>query len=157
MKRTSKPWAVLPHLGQQGAHRGGAAGFTLLELLIVLLVASGLALVCFNALLADGQLVGSMAEGWRQRQERERALDLIRHDLLQGDDVWLDPRQAQHRCSMRRRRPVLGDCHQSRADHLCRWFSPLQHLGQSCAAALWTGLHQTRSVESEVFLEPCAH
>ena len=107
MKRTSRPWAALPHLGQQGAHRGGAAGFTLLELLIVLLVASGLALVCFNALLADGQLVGSMAEGWRQRQERERALDLIRHDLLQGDEVLLDPGLAKHRCSMRRRRPVL--------------------------------------------------
>ncbi|HBP53092.1 MAG TPA: hypothetical protein DD643_01480 [Synechococcus sp. UBA8638] len=78
-----------------------------MELLIVLLLASGLALVCFNALLADGQVVGRMAKGWRQRQERERALDLIRHDLIQGDDVLLNPAQAQHRCSMNKRQPVL--------------------------------------------------
>ena len=108
MRRRRKPWAVLHRLGQRGARQNGGAGFTLLELLIVMMLASGLALVCFNALLADGQLVGRMAEGWRQRQERERALALIRHDLLQGDDVLLNPRQVQHRCSMRRRQPVLA-------------------------------------------------
>lgn len=107
MRRTIKPLALLPHSGRQGAHRGGAGGFTLLELLMVLLLASGFALVCFNALLADGQLVDRMAEHWRQRQERERALDLIRHDLIQGDDVLLNPHQAQHRCSMSKRQPVL--------------------------------------------------
>ena len=107
MRRRRKPWAPLPRPGQRGARQNGAGGFTLLELLVVMMLASGLALVCFNALLADGQLVGRMAEGWRQRQERERALDLIRHDLLQGDDVLLNPRQAQHRCSMGRRQPVL--------------------------------------------------
>ena len=113
MRRTLKRWPLpahlrrLPHPGRQGAGHGGTGGFTLLELLIVLLLASGLALVCFNALLADGQLVGRMAERWRQRQERERALDLIRHDLVQGDDVLLNPRQAQHHCSMTRRQPVL--------------------------------------------------
>ena len=108
MKRTRPDlWAALPRLGQRGARQDGTGGFTLLELLIVMLLASGLALVCFNALLADGQLVGRMAEGWRQRQERERALDLIRHDLLQGDDVLLDPDLAEHRCSMGRRQPVL--------------------------------------------------
>ena len=107
MRRTIEPLALRPHPWRQGAHHGGARGFTLLELLIVLLLASGLALVCFNALLADGQLVGRMADGWRQRQERERALDLIRHDLIQGDDVLLNPDQAQHRCSMGKRQPVL--------------------------------------------------
>ncbi|MCY3537332.1 MAG: prepilin-type N-terminal cleavage/methylation domain-containing protein [Synechococcus sp. SB0662_bin_45] len=108
MGRTRKPLALLSRAGRQGNDPGdGAGGFTLLELLIVLLLASGLALVCFNALLADGQLVGRMAEGWRQRQERERALDLIRHDLTQGDDVLLDPDLAQHRCSMNKRQPVL--------------------------------------------------
>ena len=107
MKRTIKPLTLPSHPGWRGARQGSAAGFTLLELLIVLLLASGLALVCFNALLADGQLVGHMAERWRQRQERERALDLIRHDLTQGDDVLLNPDQAQHRCSMSKRQPVL--------------------------------------------------
>lgn len=107
MRRTSRPWAWSLRARQRCAGQDGASGFTLLELLIVLLVASGLALVCFNALLADGQLVGRMAERWRQRQERERALDLIRHDLIQGDKVLLDPGLARHRCSMRRRRPVL--------------------------------------------------
>lgn len=108
MRRTRKLLALLSRSGRQGNRQGGgASGFTLLELLIVLLLASGLALVCFNALLADGQLVGRMAEGWRQRQERERALDLIRHDLTQGDDVLLDPDLAQHRCSMNKRQPVL--------------------------------------------------
>ena len=107
MKRTVDPLAVLAHPGRQGARHGGADGFTLLELLLVLLLASALALVCFNALLADGQLVGRMADRWRQRQERERALDLIRHDLSQGDDVLQNPAQAQHRCSMSRRQPVL--------------------------------------------------
>ena len=107
MGRTIRPRALLPGPGRQGAHHGGAGGFTLLEMLIVLLLASGLALVCFNALLADGQLVGRMAERWRRQQERERALDLIRHDLTQGEDVLLNPQQASHRCSMRRRQPVL--------------------------------------------------
>lgn len=107
MRRTSKPRSSLPCVGQQGARQDGAGGFTLLELLVVLLLASGLALVCFNALLADGQLVGRMAERWRQRQERERALDLIRHDLVQGDHVLLNPDLAQHRCSMLNREPVL--------------------------------------------------
>ncbi len=113
MKRTTKPLALLPPPGRQGARDGGAGGFTLLELLIVLLLASGLALVCFNALLADGQLVGRMADRWRQRQERERALDLIRHDLSQGDDVLVNPHEPhpqpypEHRCSMSRRQPVL--------------------------------------------------
>ena len=117
MRRTRKPdpRAALPRWGQQGARQDGAGGFTLLELLIVMLLASGLAMVCFNALLADGQLVGRMAQGWRQRQERERALDLIRHDLLQGDEVLLDPNlldhkaegEPRHRCSMGRRKPVL--------------------------------------------------
>ena len=104
MKRTTRPSS---HIRQRGAHGGGAGGFTLLELLIVMLLASGLALVCFNALLADGQVVGRMAEGWRQRQERERTLDLIRHDLVQGDDLLLDPGLAEHRCSMKGRKPVL--------------------------------------------------
>jgi len=108
MGKIPKPLAFLSRSGRQGnCPGGGAGGFTLLELLIVLLLASGLALVCFNALLADGQLVGRMAKGWRQRQERERALDLIRHDLTQGDDVLLDPDLAQHRCSMNKRQPVL--------------------------------------------------
>lgn len=107
MRRTSRPWAWSLRARQRCAGQDGAGGFTLMELLIVLLLASGLALVCFNALLADGQLVGRMAEGWRQRQERERALDLIRHDLVRGEDVLLDPGLAEHRCSMRRRRPVL--------------------------------------------------
>ena len=107
MKRIAKSLALPPRCGRRFACRGGADGFTLLELLIVLLLASGLALVCFNALLADGQLIGSMANRWRLRQERERALDLIRHDLRQGDDVLLNPDQAQHRCSMTRRQPVL--------------------------------------------------
>ena len=109
MGKIRKPLALLLRSRRQGnrPEGGGAGGFTLLELLIVLLLASGLALVCFNALLADGQLVGRMAKGWRQRQERERALDLIRHDLIQGDDVLLDPRQAEHRCSMNKRQPVL--------------------------------------------------
>ncbi|MYA91656.1 MAG: prepilin-type N-terminal cleavage/methylation domain-containing protein [Synechococcus sp. SB0663_bin_10] len=107
MKRTSKSRAWSLRARQRCAGQDGASGFTLMELLIVLLVASGLALVCFNALLADGQLVGRMAERWRQRQERERALDLIRHDLVQGDDVLTDPRLAEHRCSMSKRQPVL--------------------------------------------------
>lgn len=108
MRRTINPRSWLPYFGQQGVRQDDAGGFTLLELLIVLLLASGLALVCFNALLADGQLVGRMAERWRQRQERERALDLIRHDLIQAEHVWLDLRQVQHRCSMGRRQPVLA-------------------------------------------------
>ncbi len=108
MRRTIKPLALRPHSRRQGIHFSGARGFTLLELLIVLLLASGLAMVCFNALLTDGQLVGRMVDGWRQRQERERALDLIRHDLIQGDDVLLNPHQAQHRCSMSKRQPVLA-------------------------------------------------
>ena len=109
MRKTIKLLALLLSPRPRGACRGGASnGFTLLELLIVLLLASGLALVCFNALLADGQLVGRMAHRWRQRQERERALDLIRHDLMQADDVLLNPNQAQHQCSMRRRQPVLA-------------------------------------------------
>ena len=107
MRKTIKPLALPSSPRRQGACRSSSKGFTLLELLIVLLLASGLALVCFNALLADGQLVGRMAHRWRQRQERERALDLIRHDLMQGDDVLLNPNQAQHKCSIRGRQPVL--------------------------------------------------
>jgi len=112
MKIRIKPWGwQTPSRGQSTHHRThhhGARGFTLLELLIVLLLSSGLVLMCFNLLMADGQLVGRMAGHWRQRQERERALDLIRHDLVQGDQVLLNPQQASHRCSMRRRQPVLA-------------------------------------------------
>lgn len=81
------------------------AGFTLLELLLVLLLGSGLMLVCFNVIFRDGQLVSSMAKAARRTQERELVMNLIRNDLAQGSSVL--NQQHHSRCRKSKRRPVL--------------------------------------------------
>ena len=85
------------------------AGFTLLELLLVLLLGSGLMLVCFNVIFRDGQLVSSMAKAARRTQERELVMNLIRNDLAQGSGVLNREqlRQLNSRCRKSNRRPVL--------------------------------------------------
>ena len=82
------------------------AGFTLLELLLVLLLGSGLMLVCFNVIFRDGQLVSSMAKAARRTQERELVMNLIRNDLAQGSSVL--NQQHHSRCRKSKRRPVLA-------------------------------------------------
>lgn len=85
------------------------AGFTLLELLLVLLLGSGLMLVCFNVIFRDGQLVSSMAKAARRTQERELVMNLIRNDLAQGKRVLSQEqhRQLSSKCHKKNRPPVL--------------------------------------------------
>lgn len=98
---------------QQRLSRSSAAvdpaGFTLLELLLVLLLGSGLMLVCFNVIFRDGQLVSSMAKAARRTQERELVTNLIRNDLVQGSRVLSQEqlRQLSSKCHKKNRPPVL--------------------------------------------------
>ena len=75
----------------------------------MLLLGSGLMLVCFNVIFRDGQLVSSMAKAARRTQERELVMNLIRNDLAQGRRVLSQEqhRQLNSKCRNSKRRPVL--------------------------------------------------
>ena len=84
-----------------------STGFTLLELLLVLLLGSSLTLVCFNVIFRDGELVGNMTKAARRTQERELVMTLIGNDLAQGKQVLNRLPKGNNSCRRKKRRPVL--------------------------------------------------
>lgn len=61
-----------------------APGFSLLELLLVLALAGGLAALMLEALSAESRAAQRLGQLWRERQLGLRALELVRQELLQA-------------------------------------------------------------------------
>ena len=97
-----------PHGGQRRSSR--QAGFSLVELLVSLLLAGVVSGALLQALLLDSQASQRLGRQLRERQQGQRALELLRQELQQaewvrrGDQPLLPPGPA---CSLAGRRLVL--------------------------------------------------
>lgn len=76
------PQRMLP--GRHCVAMAAPLGFSLVELLLVLLLSGLLAAVMLQALAAESRAAQRLGQRWRQRQLGLRALELVRQELLQA-------------------------------------------------------------------------
>lgn len=76
-------------LGRSRPAAAGAAGFTLVEQLLAVVLGSALCLTMLQALLWQAQSGGRLARQQRERMVQRRSLDLIRRELIQASRLEL--------------------------------------------------------------------
>ena len=84
-------------------------GFTLLELMLALSLASLLFALMLRLIGADLRLGQAMAQHWRETSRQQRSLELIRDELALAHGWMVDPPPSTRwPCPMAGRRPVLA-------------------------------------------------
>ena len=84
-------------------------GFTLVELMLVVLLGCLICGVAFQLLFAETRQGGSLAESLQLKQWQRRTLELVKGDLERASSWRIDPDAAEHwPCALAGRQPKLA-------------------------------------------------
>lgn len=112
------------------ARQPGAAGFSLVELLLALGLGVGLSALMLQVLLLESDLGLRLNRQLRERKLQQRTLALLQADVLRASQISSTPQLEAHACGLSGRQPVL---------HLRTSAGPVTYSVGAAPSGIWRG------------------